>query len=313
MTNGNQQMTTKTENPGTLVASEIMTRNVKTLSPQTSIPEGIHELLVRQFSDMPIVDDDGAFRGMFSEKCCMRVLATLVDLAPIPIRRAPTAANVMVPRRNLLTLSPEQDVHTAMEMLLQRSCSGAPVIDSNEQFLGIFSERTCMGFVIEAAYNNLPGATVREFIDPDSNRLIDAETDLHNIARIFMDLPYGRLPVMDADRIIGQLSRRDVLQHSGVLACIMKHHLTNPETVHVSPLPEEAEVWSKVRDTLPNYTVSDFMNDSSQTIETGMNLFSIARLFMVSPFRRFPVIKEDRLVGQISRCDLLREVLRVTC
>lgn len=107
MTNGNQQMTTKTENPGTLVASEIMTRNVKTLSPQTSIPKGIHELLVRQFSEMPIVDDDGAFRGMFSEKCCMRVLATLVDLAPIPIRRAPTAADVMVPRRNLLTRSPD--------------------------------------------------------------------------------------------------------------------------------------------------------------------------------------------------------------
>lgn len=296
-----------------LVASEIMTQNVMTLSPQTSIPQGIHELLVRQFSEMPIVDDDGAFRGMFSEKCCMRILATLVDLAEIPIRRAPTATDVMVPRRKLLTLSPEQDVHTAMEMLLQRSCSGAPVIDSNEQFLGVFSEKTCMGFIIEAAYNNLPGATVREFTDPDSNRLIDADTDLHSIARIFMNVPYGRLPVMDANRIIGQLSRRDVLQHSGVLACIMKHHLTESETIHVAPLPEEAEVWSRVRDTLSDYTISDFMNHSSQTIHTSMNLFSIARLFMVSPFRRFPVINDDRLVGQISRCDLLREVLRVTC
>ncbi|MEZ6124245.1 MAG: CBS domain-containing protein [Planctomycetaceae bacterium] len=306
-------MTKRTENPGTLVASEIMTPNVMTLSPETSIPEGIHELLVRQFSEMPVVDKDGAFRGMFSEKCCMRVLASLVDLAPVPIRRAPTAADVMVPRSKLLTLSPDRDVHTAMELLFQRNCSGAPVIDSNDRFLGIFSEKTCMGFVIEAAYNNLPGATVREFIDSDSNRLIDADTDLHDIARIFMDVPYGRLPVMDNKRIIGQLSRRDVLQYSGVLACIMKHHLPASSTVHVAPLPEEIEVWSRVRDVLPDYTVSEFMNDASQTIDTGMNLFSIARLFMVSAFRRFPVINDNRLVGQISRCDLLREILRVTC
>jgi len=243
----------------------------------------------------------------------MRVLATLVDLTQIPIRKRPTAADVMVPRRNLLTLSPAEDVHTAMEMLLQRKCSGAPVIDSNDQFLGIFSEKTCMGFVIEAAYNNLPGATVREFIDTDSNRLIDAATDLHNIARIFMDVPYGRLPVMDSNRIIGQLSRRDVLMHSGVLACIMNHDLTEPETGHVAPSPEEAEVWPRVREVLPDYTVNDFMNGSSQTIDTTMNLFSIARLFMVSPFRRFPVITAGKLVGQISRCDLLREVLRLTC
>jgi len=296
-----------------MTASDFMTRNVKTLSPRTSIPKGINELLSRQFSEMPVVDDDGAFRGMFSEKCCMRVLATLVDLTQIPIRKRPTAADVMVPRRNLLTLSPTQDVHTAMEMLLQRKCSGAPVIDSNDQFLGIFSEKTCMGFVIEAAYNNLPGAAVREFIDTDSNRLIDAATDLHSIARIFMDVPYGRLPVMDSNRIIGQLSRRDVLMHSGVLACIMRHDLTEPETAHIAASPEEAEVWPRVREGLPDYTVSDFMNGSTQTIGTTMNLFSIARLFMVSPFRRFPVITAGQLVGQISRCDLLREVLRLTC
>lgn len=304
-------MTTRILNSGTLVASDIMTSNVRTLSPRTPIPEGINELLTRQYSEIPVVDDDGAFQGMFSEKCCMRVLATLVDLAQVPVGKAPNAADVMVPRKNLLTLSPDQDVHSAMEMLLNRGCSGAPVIDSDDRFLGFFSEKTCMGFVVEAAYNNLPGATVREFIDPHSNRLIDAGTDLHSIARIFLDLPFGRLPIMDGNRIIGQLSRRDVLKHSGVLACIMKHQLTPSEAVHMAPLPDDTETWLQAGDALPDYTVRDFMNDSSQTISGNMNLFSIARLFMMSPFRRFPVTKENKLLGQISRCDLMREVLNL--
>lgn len=310
-THRKKQMATQVVNPGTLVASDIMTSNVKTLAPLTSIPEGINQLLIRQYSEMPIVNDDGTFQGMFSEKCCMRVLARLVDLAQAPVRKPPTAADVMVPRRNLLTLSPDQDVHSAMEKLLKRKCSGAPVIDSDERFLGIFSERTCMGFVIEAAYNNLPSASVRDFIDPDSNRLIDAHTLLHSIARIFLDVPYGRLPIMDANRIVGQLSRRDILKHPGVLACIMKHRLTSPEAVDGTSLPDEPETWRHMGDALPDYTVSDFMNHSSQTIDANMNLFSIARLFLVSPFRRFPVIKDDTLVGQISRCDLLREVLKL--
>lgn len=116
---------------------------------------------------------------------------------------------------------------------------------------------------------------------------------------------------MDANRFVGQLSRRYVLKHSGLLACIMKHQLTSPEAVDNTSVPGESEAWLHMGDALPDYTVSDFMNHSSQTIDPNMNLFSIARLFMVSPFRRFPVIKEDTLVGQISRCDLLREVLKL--
>jgi CBS domain len=48
---------------------------------------------------------------------------------------------------------------------------------------------------------------------------------------------------------------------------------------------------------------------SSQTIEPDMNLFSVAQLFFASPYRRFPVLEVDRLIGQLSRCDVLRATL----
>ena len=145
---------------------------------------------------MPIVNEDGEYLGMFSEKCCMRVLASLVELIDASKRDPPKASDVMVPRQKLFTLDPGEDVFVAISSLLAKGFSGAPVIASDGEFLGIFSERTCLGFVIEAAYSEIPSAKVAGFIDPDSNRLIDADTDLHAIARIFVETSYARLPVV---------------------------------------------------------------------------------------------------------------------
>jgi len=37
-----------------------------------------------------------------------------------------------------------------------------------------------------------------------------------------------------------------------------------------------------------------------------MNIVDLAQLFVNSRFRRFPVVSDNRLVGQISRRDVLR-------
>jgi CBS domain-containing protein len=130
-----------------------------------------------------------------------------------------------------------------------------------------------------------------------------------------MELPYGRLPIMNGDELVGQVSRRDVLHHAGVLACILRHgHDRSAQPVESSASPDAPSTsWLQFPDTLSNYTVMDYADDNSQTISADMNLFSIARLFLVSSFRRFPVLRDGRLIGQISRCDLLREVLALTC
>ncbi|NNL84728.1 MAG: CBS domain-containing protein [Myxococcales bacterium] len=42
-------------------------------------------------------------------------------------------------------------------------------------------------------------------------RTVAEETDLLQIAGIFMNTNYRRLPVLHEDRLVGQISRRDVL------------------------------------------------------------------------------------------------------
>lgn len=52
--------------------------------------------------------------------------------------------------------------------------------------------------------------------------------------------------------------------------------------------------------------VSDFMSEGVETIDAEMSIVDLAQKFIDSRFRRFPVMKGTRLVGQISRRDALR-------
>lgn len=53
-------------------------------------------------------------------------------------------------------------------------------------------------------------------------------------------------------------------------------------------------------------TVADYMAREIETLEADMELVQAAERFLASHFRRFPVMRDGRLAGQISRADVLR-------
>ena len=48
------------------------------------------------------------------------------------------------------------------------------------------------------------------------------------------------------------------------------------------------------------------MARDAETLEADMDLVQAAERFLSSHFRRFPVMRDGRLAGQISRVDVLR-------
>lgn len=53
-------------------------------------------------------------------------------------------------------------------------------------------------------------------------------------------------------------------------------------------------------------SVADYMATEIETLEADMDLVQAAERFLASHFRRFPVMRDGRLAGQISRADVLR-------
>ena len=52
--------------------------------------------------------------------------------------------------------------------------------------------------------------------------------------------------------------------------------------------------------------VSDYMTHGAESVDADMSIVDLAQKFLDTGFRRFPVLRNNRLVGQISRRDALR-------
>lgn len=113
--------------------------------------------------------------------------------------------------KKLITLRPDQDVFAAIALLLKHRISGAPVVNCDGELVGVFSEKCCMNFIVQAAHDGLPSSTVGAFME-ERPQTIEEDTDLLTIAHIFSETPRRRLPVMRDGKLVGQVSRRDVIR-----------------------------------------------------------------------------------------------------
>lgn len=115
--------------------------------------------------------------------------------------------------RDLITFTPNVDIHKAIKDIIKHRISGAPVVDGNGRLIGMLSESDCIKTIVDSPYNNLPGGngTVGDFM---SSNVVTVSPDktIVSLAYEFTSTPYRRFPVVEKDRLIGQISRSDVLR-----------------------------------------------------------------------------------------------------
>ena len=288
----------------TLVARDFMVTHLVTLPPKLHVLGGMSRLLKHKITGAPVTSDDREYLGVFSEKSCLRVLKATTPGSEPPSRSTADlcARDIMVTR--LVALAPERDAYEAIGYLLAHRISGAPVIDAEGTFLGVFSEKTSMSVLVSAAYEQLPTARVSAFMNPDKDRIITEDMRLKDVTQIFLDTPYRRLSVVREGKLIGQISRSDVLR--------AEHHLA--KYVNKSAIEISAHAWEQLcgaarsderEDRVLAPEVASFMDCDARTITPDTDLLDIARIFLSTPYRRLPVLRDGGLVGQVSRRDLL--------
>ena len=58
-------------------------------------------------------------------------------------------------------------------------------------------------------------------------------------------------------------------------------------------------------------TVREHMATNVKTVTPDMNVFELAQMFLNMKLRRFPVLQDGKLVGQISQKDVMRAVIKL--
>lgn len=119
--------------------------------------------------------------------------------------------------RTLVTFKPETDVLDAVHVLVNKRIAGAPVVDDEGNLLGMLSELDCMKVALDAGYHGNWGGPVSEFMSKGV-KTVDAEMNIIDLAQEFIRTTYRRFPVMHGTRLVGQISRRDVLRALEVIA-----------------------------------------------------------------------------------------------
>jgi len=119
--------------------------------------------------------------------------------------------------RTLVTFKPDTDVLDAVHSLVKNRIAGAPVVDDAGNLLGMLSELDCMKIALHAGYHGDWGGPVSEYMS-DGVETVDADMSIIDLAQVFIDSRYRRFPVMENNRLVGQISRRDVLRALEYLA-----------------------------------------------------------------------------------------------
>ncbi len=116
------------------------------------------------------------------------------DLAP-----GATARDIMT--RDVITVRPQTRVDDAIALLVQRRITGMPVVDEAERLVGIVSESDFIGKRGEWVSDIM--TTAVQTVAPGRR--------LTEVAELLLRGGIRRVPVLEAGKMIGLISRRDLL------------------------------------------------------------------------------------------------------
>ena len=113
----------------------------------------------------------------------------------------------------LITFSPNQPVMEVMNQLVKHKISGGPVVNQQNELLGIISEGDCIKQLNDSRYYNMPinDAIVERFMVKNVET-IDKNVDIFEAANQFLQKKRRRFPVLENGKLIGQISQKDVMK-----------------------------------------------------------------------------------------------------
>ena len=112
----------------------------------------------------------------------------------------------------LILFKPNQSILEVMELFAKHSISGGPVVDDNGKLVGIISEADCMKQISESRYFNMPilDKNVETYMTKNVET-IPYNMSIFDAASVFYTHNRRRLPVIKDGKLVGQISRKDIV------------------------------------------------------------------------------------------------------
>ena len=109
------------------------------------------------------------------------------------------------------TLSPETQILDAVDFLLEKHVTGAPVVDGAHRVIGILTEKDCLNLLAGGSDADVPQGTVADFMTT-AVQTIPPDMNVYFCAGLFMNTTVRRFPVVEQDKLVGAITRFDILR-----------------------------------------------------------------------------------------------------
>ncbi len=160
------------------------------------------------------------------------------------------------------------------------------------QMLGARTAAELVGLDSFASYKLPEQLTVRDVMT-DQPVTVRVDSSLKDAARTMVRIGLGALPVVDEDgRVLGIVSEREVIRH-----LLTVQAFTGPDARVAAPnLPGKK-------------TVRDVMSRQVLCVAPGQPLAEVASLMSNKDVDRVPVVSDGKLVGFLTRGDIVRKLI----
>ncbi|HEY0930210.1 MAG TPA: CBS domain-containing protein [Gemmatimonas sp.] len=191
----------------------------------------------------------------------------------------------------ILVCSPPRQLARHLQVVgaFARVLSKPPHVDA---MLAAETPGAVMGLPFLTAAELPAQLTVRELMTAKP-RTVEPDAPLKSAVLEMVRSGLGGLPVVDADnRVVGMLSERELLRD------LLSRYLPRAGGVATPQTPATAR-----------RTVSDLMTRQVLCVAPDQPLAEVASLMLNKDVDRVPVVKNDRLVGFLTRGDIVRKLI----
>ena len=195
------------------------------------------------------------------------------------------ASDIMTTR--LTTTSPENHILNAIDQIVDHGVSGLPVIDHNHSFVGQFSERSGIS-ALDLTKDSLSQSDEADPLD----RLVIA-ADIMKQPELVLNS--GEDVFQSIDRLLHHhVSGAAVVDFNGVVQGTFSEQSAMRVFIGLC--------WEQ----MPSSQVSAWLDRNPvRCIEESTPLSTIFQIFQENSFRRLLVVRDNKLVGEITRRDAL--------
>jgi len=111
-----------------------------------------------------------------------------------------------------VSVQSDMDIYDVIELIIKKDLMGVPVVEGNT-LIGVFSEKDCFKILANWTFqmSQQVGGIVQYFMTSDV-LTVEATASLSAVAGEFLTNFYRGLPVVDDGKLVGLVSRRDIVK-----------------------------------------------------------------------------------------------------